>query len=464
MDPVRAERISCELTDKRVGGWLIRRYSGAGKSAVVFEAVKDSQQAALKVFDPELVERFGKDNQLERIDRERSLIGEHHQHLVQIYDGGECTETGHLYVAMEFIDAPNLAESLNDIPREKIADILQQVASAALFLEEKQLAHRDIKPENIAIVSDFSKAVLLDLGVLRPFGNPGLTDEDERVFIGTLRYSSPEFLIRTEEDTLEGWRAITFYQLGAVLHDMIMQRPLFQEFTQPFAVLAEAVKSEHPLIYAEDVPPDLVLLAKNCLVKSPGARLELVSWEDFNTLFDAHNSARDAKERVKKRTLQIRANMGEGASAQIPNTRQIAKTITMRIDNIIRLVCAGNESFPPMEIISEVNEVIAVNVKFVASPNHALQQQLSVRFECKLVDVESVSVSIAASGCLLPTGAVHGTPPISTQVFRGPVDSSAMTSRIQDLLWQAIDLAQRQNDLSEQSDDPYWLNLAQELE
>ena len=261
MDPVRAERISKELINQRIGRWLIRRYIGSGKSAVVFEGEKDGQQSALKVFDPELVEKFGKATQLGRIERERSLIGEHHLHLVQIFDGGECAESGYLYVAMELIEAPNLGSSLTLVPREKIASLLYQIASAARFLEEKNLAHRDIKPENIAVFPDFSRAVLLDLGVLRPFGDPSLTDDDARGFVGTLRYSSPEFLLRTEKDTRDGWRAVTFYQLGAVLHDLIMRRPLFQEFSDPYALLVEAVKSEQPAIRADDVPADLILLA-----------------------------------------------------------------------------------------------------------------------------------------------------------------------------------------------------------
>jgi hypothetical protein len=40
--------------------------------------------------------------------------------------------------------------------------------------------------------------------VLHPFGDSGLTDEDARVFIETLKYSFPEFLLRNEKDTLEG--------------------------------------------------------------------------------------------------------------------------------------------------------------------------------------------------------------------------------------------------------------------
>ena len=50
MDPVRAKRISQELKNHCVGGWLIGRCLGAGKSAVVFAGERNGQQAALKVF------------------------------------------------------------------------------------------------------------------------------------------------------------------------------------------------------------------------------------------------------------------------------------------------------------------------------------------------------------------------------------------------------------------------------
>ena len=144
---------------------------------------------------------------------------------------------------------------------------------------------------------------------MRPFGDSDLTDEDARVFVGTLRYSSPEFLTRTEQDSVEGWRAITFYQLGAVLHDLIMRRPLFHQLSEPFAVLVEAVKSEKPEIHADDVAADLVLLAQNCLVKAPDARLALVSWTDFD-VSPSKSSVESARERVRKRALLARAQTG----------------------------------------------------------------------------------------------------------------------------------------------------------
>ncbi len=417
MDSVRAEHMARELIGHQVGGWQIQRRINAGKSAVVFAARKDRQQSALKVFDPELVERFGRDAQLARIDRERSLIGQRHAHLVQILDGGECPATRNLFVAMEFIDAPNLGASLTLVPRDKISAIIHQVASAARFLEEKGLAHRDIKPDNIAIFRDFSRAVLLDLGVVRPIGGSDLTDEDARVFIGTLRYSSPEFLTRAEQDSVEGWRALTFYQLGAVLHDLIMRRPLFQEFSEPFAVLVEAVKSEKPEVHADDVVADLVLLAQNCLVKAPHARLALVSWSDFEPPPAAMPAVESARERVRKRALLARAQPGDQAAVSAPPSRDVNQRVADRLDNIIRLECAGSDSFPPMEIIPQLDGVTRVQVKFAASPDRSLPTELSIQFIWELVDQPTTTISITASAALLPTGQTHGHPPTAAGVF-----------------------------------------------
>ena len=466
MDPVRAERMSRELIGHQVGEWLIHRFLGAGKSAVVFAASKNSQRCALKVFDPELVERFGKAIQLGRIAREKSLIGEHHPHLVQIFDGGECAASGHLYVAMEFIDAPSLGSSLTLAPRDKIATILRQIASAARFLEEKGLAHRDIKPENIAILPDFSRAVILDLGVLRPFGDSSLTDEDARVFIGTLRYSSPEFLTRTEQDSVEGWRAITFYQLGAVLHDLIMRRPLFQQFSEPFAVLVEAVKSEKPELHADDVAADLLLLAQNCLVKAPDARLTLVSWNDFDMSPSTKPSVESARERVRKRALLARAQPGPGGKPSAPSltAKQLAQCIVEQLDNSIRLECAGSDSFPPMQIIQRVDGATEVQVIFAPSPDRALPHELSIRFVCGLVDQATMTVSITASAGLLPTGALHGDSASSASVFRGPLDSASLPARVPAVLWCAVDLAQQQSTASEMTGGIRWLDLARGLE
>ena len=63
MDRVRAERMAAELKGKTIAGWEITDLVDYGKSALVLSASKGDQSCILKVFDPEVVERYGADVQ-----------------------------------------------------------------------------------------------------------------------------------------------------------------------------------------------------------------------------------------------------------------------------------------------------------------------------------------------------------------------------------------------------------------
>lgn len=293
MDKPVADVMAAALVGKIVGGWHLREYIGKGKSAVVFLAAKNGRRAALKIFYPDLVQRYGRDAQLKRIEREQALRDKAHPNLVRVLDGGESGE--YLFVAMEHFESKNLAEVLREIPASAVRILMSQIAAAAKFLEDSSFVHRDIKPENIGIAPDLQSAKLLDLGVIRPLDLSSLTDQGDQLhFIGTLQYSPPELLFREEEHSVEGWRAVTFYQLGAVLHDLLMRRPLFEEFKNPYARLVRAVEREIPRIDAGSTDADLRLLAQNCLSKVPRQRLDTVRWEDFNRpeLADPMDAAR----------------------------------------------------------------------------------------------------------------------------------------------------------------------------
>lgn len=392
MDSTQAMQLRESLVGKEVGGWLLDGYFGKGKSAVVFSATREGQKGALKVFHPELVERYGKDVQLQRILREKGLVGAEHPHLVQILDGGECPTTGHLFVVMERLPYRNIHEALLEIPSEAVPSLIAQVASAARFLEDRGLAHRDIKPENIAVTDNFSRAILLDLGVLRPIGLSNLTDVDQRSFIGTLRYSSPEFLLRQELDTPEGWRAVTFYQLGGVLHDMLMKRVLFDDHSEPFAQLAEAVKSVKPEIYANDAR--CAALARHCLIKNPATRLELVSWTDFANLVIKGEAGEisAARDRILARQKFFRSAQGT-TEAPASESRRILRltllAVCNRLESRIASIINDLGCFPLREVRSEANleaKRCTTRIDFERDEALGLAYRLSVLLEIELID------------------------------------------------------------------------------
>lgn len=225
-----------------IAGWELLGYLSHGKSAVVMRARRGQMAAVVKVFHPGLVEAYGREAQLIRVSRERDLIGKHHANIVRILDAGTCESTNNLFVVMGVAPGKPLSEVITSIPRANIATLIEQLARAARQLEDWGLTHRDIKPDNIHISEDLASLMLLDFGVLKPHGDDSATSlQVSKAFVGTHQYSPPEMIHGREENTLNGWRAITFYQIGAVLHDLITQKPIFEFATIRHADLVTAI-------------------------------------------------------------------------------------------------------------------------------------------------------------------------------------------------------------------------------
>jgi eukaryotic-like serine/threonine-protein kinase len=450
MNPSAEKQIKA-LLGKTVGTWLLTYYIDSGKSAHVFKGQRGSEFAAVKVFDPELIEKYGKEEQVARIQRQLTLIGKHHPNLIEIIEGGICKATGHYYLVMDLFDGPSLAKVVSDLPTERVWPIVGQIASAARYLEALDIVHRDIKPDNIGITTDFQKAVLLDVGVMRPLVDADLTDAEQKRFIGTLRYSSPEFLFRYEEQNADGWRAITFYQLGAVLHDMLMRKPIFEEFTDPFARLVEAVRSEHPKIAAPSAPPDLVLLAQHCLLKDPKQRLKLIEWDDFQPKAATVPTAVTAKERIRKRLAanrSIEAKLEENLVLEYEarTTRRLVEEFHSAVERIIRQECIGSELFPPLELHNYVEEVPSqarLALSFRPSPAFGLSKRLTIWVLLELRDKASKIVAISTAKA---TGEVDPAWPSSAapaQLYEGIFEEEIVRARLQDFLYGSLDQAQQ---------------------
>ncbi len=376
-----------QVLNSCVGGYSVETYIDRGASALVFKARRDDQVVALKVFDPEFLKAHPKEVETGRIERQLRLKGQHHDNLIDILDGGQCPATGFYYVAMPFLPAPRLDQVVSILSRDRIRPILAQIASAAQFLESQQLVHRDIKPANIVITPDHEKAVLLDLGVVKPLGLHDLTDlSDTLPFVGTTRYSPPEFNLRDEVDSEEGWRAVTFYQLGAILHDMLMRRPLFHDRSVPYQRLVKAILLEDPVIDCTDAPDDLIRLAKACLLKNPAKRLAIVSWRSF----DANPQSPATIPQVKERLRELKSAPPQSQSRISPGV--LAKRESELCNQVVSLVrqeCVRDrENFPPLHVLELQPSTTGAGValSFTRSNRHGLHHHLTVFYRFTIVD------------------------------------------------------------------------------
>lgn len=279
-------------------------FLNAGASAAVFQVITPSGLRAYKVFDPRFLDGVGGDAERKRLRLQEKLAGHACEHLIKIYGVMEAENTA--FIEMELCPWPRLSDSLPQVPDTEVSSLISQLVEVVRYLEELGIVHRDIKPENIHISPDFKALKVLDLGVARGLdaGEGELTDRDHlRPFVATAQYSSPEYLFRLDEPTTRLWKALNLYQVGAVLHDLIMKSALFQDEVSLGNrwLVARAVLAKTPS-FADANPSRLAALkalSAKCLVKDMETRLQIVSWSDF-ALDSAHEPLAHLRSRLER--------------------------------------------------------------------------------------------------------------------------------------------------------------------
>lgn len=296
MDIALTEQIAKDLC--RSKGWDTPAFIAAGNSAAVFKAKHPEHgPIALKIYDPSF---FAGDNALieeNRIRLQEKLRSHGNEYLIDVLEVGKITEANTWFLMMELCPWKTLEDQIEFIPDSNVGELLRQLVNVVQFLEDNGLVHRDIKPANIAISDDFVKLKLLDLGVMRhisPTEGNGTDRDEKRRFIATAQYSSPEYLTREELPGDIGFRALNIYQIGAVLHDLIMKTAIFAEeaATLNKYILYKAITTKRPLLVNPNLPARLIVLCKTALDKNPTARVNGVTLRDLATPIDTSDALR----------------------------------------------------------------------------------------------------------------------------------------------------------------------------
>lgn len=315
-------------------------FLASGGSAAVYKVTRETRSTAIKVYDPKFFSEDRSAAERRRLDLQTLLIGHDCQSLVQVI--GVIEFDGTALVEMEFVGWPSLKHVMHQLPDDKIESLLSQLVKAVMFLDRSGIVHRDIKPENIHISENFENLKLLDLGVIREMQSKNeeataATDHGAvRPFISTAQYSSPEYLFRLDPPSPELWKGLSIYQLGAVLHDMIMKRPLFGDIVELGNrwLLARAVLEDVPSL--DDGHPGKLLhfksVASKALVKDPQLRLKLLDWEDFGAMPIETPSVRLKMRISKARSNTARCECGE----QDPHLALERKSMVEGLRNKVR--------------------------------------------------------------------------------------------------------------------------------
>jgi len=266
-------------------GWSVKSGCGSGGTSAVFVVASPNGEKALKILDEKYSTGALGEQSAKRIELEKSIGVHDCPYLVKVYDGGRFEDR--LFVLMSKAPGTELEKILAKVPHSKIRGIVDQIAQACQFLRSHDICHRDIKSSNIFVSDDFNVATLLDLSVSRVIDDPigmGTDHEGQLPVVATSRYSPPEYLFRLIDASPELWHALDIYQLGGLLHDLLMKEPMFeaqyklsQDNRYRFAWIVATIDPE---ISSPEANQDLVLLARRALDKNYQRRGAL-HLEDF---------------------------------------------------------------------------------------------------------------------------------------------------------------------------------------
>ena len=196
------------------------------------------------------------------------LAGLNHPNICQLYDAG-VTEEGWPYLVMEYIDGTPIDEYVRtrNYSTREIIELFLAIVDAVVYAHSRLIVHRDIKPSN-TLVSGAGLPKLLDFGIAKLIesDDQGLTRDSRPL---SPRFASPEQLLGQTITT-----ASDVYQLGALLGELLVGRPVLQDETLEDAI-TRAAQSRPVDLSGDDwnrVPAELRRIVEQCIVPDPGER------------------------------------------------------------------------------------------------------------------------------------------------------------------------------------------------
>lgn len=254
----------------RVGNYVFLREVGSGGMARVLLA-KDpaGELVALKVLRKS---RFK--TGLARFRREfRALSRIHHPNVIHVEAYGDLH--GHPYIAMEFVDGPDLHTTIRafrgwepDRRWVRVEAILVDLCRALAAVHKRGLVHRDLKPSNVLINRE-GVCKLTDFGIVKdldPTHDPFLST----TLVGTWAYASPEQISGKPID-----HRSDLYSLGVILFAMLTgKRPFVADDMAGYLELHRDKPAPSPRDVVRAVPAHLDEICRRLLQKAPRDRFQ----------------------------------------------------------------------------------------------------------------------------------------------------------------------------------------------
>ncbi|MBA2322212.1 MAG: protein kinase, partial [Deltaproteobacteria bacterium] len=253
-----------------IGGYVFLREIGSGGMArVLLAKAPNGTLVALKV-----LRRSRFKTGLARFRREfRALSKTNHPNVIHVDAYGDLH--GHPYIAMEYIDGPDLHALIRSFrawePEKRwrrCEEILVDLCRALAAIHRRGLVHRDLKPSNVLITKE-GVCKLTDFGIVKDI-DPSHEAQQSTTLVGTWAYCSPEQITGQPID-----HRSDLYSLGVILFAMLTgKRPFVANDMAGYL----ALHRDRPAPATRDVnraiPEHLDEICRRLLQKSPRDRYQ----------------------------------------------------------------------------------------------------------------------------------------------------------------------------------------------
>lgn len=263
---------SRETVPSQVGRYRILKRIGSGGMGTVYLAEDPTlhRTVALKVLvktdntPPNLIRRFHAEAKTAAMLR--------HPNIVTVFDSGDAD--GHLFLALEYIDGPDLEKVIRKkgrVPVERSVEVIKQIARALDHAHGLGIVHRDIKPSNILLRRD-GTATLTDLGLARAIDESAASGITRAGFtVGTVDYMAPEQARSSKSADVRS----DLYSLGCTWFHMLAGRVPFNEgdLTNKLRAHAQSTPPD-PREVDPGIPSGVVAVLQRMMAKKPDDRYQ----------------------------------------------------------------------------------------------------------------------------------------------------------------------------------------------